>query len=153
MRWNEWDGLLFQVVYINLSSRWCLVVTTWRVPGVSVVRRMIKEVEESKEHPMKGVVGSLTEENLVNLQLQEPTWGSLEPSIDELGQCPWKRCNFFCYPPCPSCHFTAFHFISLHFISLHFTSPHFTSLHFTSPHFTSLHLTSLHFPTLYSYAF
>ena len=108
------------------------------------MRRMIKEVEESKEHPMKGVVGSLTEENLVNLQLQEPTWGSLEPSIDELGQCPWKRCNFFCYPPCPSCHFTAFHFISLHFISLHFTSPHFTSLHFTSLLFIHMLSNNLH---------
>ena len=46
---------------------------------------MIKEVEEKKDHPMKGVVGALTEENLVNLQLQEPTWAPLEPSIDELG--------------------------------------------------------------------
>ena len=46
---------------------------------------MIKEVEAKKEHPMKGVVGALTEENLVNLQLQEPVWGPLEPSIDDLG--------------------------------------------------------------------
>ncbi len=39
-----------------------------------------------KEHPLKGVVGSLTEANLVNLQLQDPTWGSLDPTIDELGE-------------------------------------------------------------------
>lgn len=46
---------------------------------------MIKGVNEEKDHPMKGVVGALTEDNLVNFQLQDPTWGPLEPSIDDLG--------------------------------------------------------------------